>query len=153
MQARANTTPCYWYVVADEARAIVYASSARRGSLSEIYSADNAAARAKVGDLISERGGRSFDRFGPGRHTMENERGDPKTQAATRFAKSIAEHIAGALGDGSCREYALLAPPKFLGLLRAAIGRCTNDTPFMTIAKNVVAHDLARIEKLIEDNR
>ena len=139
----------YWVVVADEAVAIVYARETLRGPLHEQFSLDNEVARMKTEHLISDSGGRSFDSYGKGRHTMSSEKADPKKTAAMAFAKLIAGRVAKVMHDGSCRGFALVAAPRFLGLLRDAIAIATAVEPYATVAKEVVGQDTAVIEKLL----
>ncbi len=139
----------YWVVVADESKAIVYAHDSRSGPLYEVLSLDNKAARMKTEQLISDRGGRSFDSKGMGRHTLTKEKADPKKHAASIFAKQIAERIGKVMHDGSCRGFALVAAPRFLGVLRDAVSVATTAEPYATVDKEVVGQDTAVIEKLL----
>ena len=139
----------YWVVVADESRAIIYTQDTTRGPLREISTLENEAARKRIGDLISDRGGRSFDSKGQGRHTMTREKTDPKKQAAIIFAKLIADRIATAKHEGTCRDFALIAAPRFLGLLRDALETAGKIAPYLAIDKDVVGQDIAVIEKLL----
>ena len=142
---------CFWVVVADEANVIVYARDSRRGPLRELFSLENEAARKKTDELISDSGGRSFDSHGQGRHTMAKEKADPKTQSAIVFAKQIAERIEKVMHDGSCRGFALVAAPRFLGILREAISVATTAEPYATVDKEMVGQDAAVIEELLSD--
>jgi len=139
----------YWVVVADESNAIVYTRESLSGPMREKFSFENEIARMKTEQLISDSGGRSFDSYGKGRHTMSNEKADPKKTAAMAFAKHIAGHIAKVMHDGSCRGFALVAAPRFLGLLRDAIAIMTTAEPYATVAKEVVGQDTVVIEKLL----
>lgn len=139
----------FWVVVADEANAVVYARETKSGPLSEVFSLANEAARMKTEQLISDSGGRSYDSKGKGRHTMANEKVDPKKHAALLFAKQIAERIGKVMHDGSCRGFALIAAPKFLGVLREAVSAATSVEPYATVDKQVVGQDTAVIEKLL----
>jgi len=139
----------YWIVVADEARAIVYARENKRSPLQESFRLDNPEARVKTGDLITDRGGRSFDSRGQGRHAMAKEKTDPKTQTATVFAKQLAQRVARAMQDGRCKEYAVVAAPRFLGLLRAALASARVADPGLSIDKEMVGRDVAAIEELL----
>jgi len=103
----------------------------------------------KTGQLISDSGGRSHDSTGKGRHTMTNEKVDPKKHAAFVFAKQIAERIGKVMHDGSCRGFALIAAPRFLGVLREAVSAATSIEPYATVNKEVVGQDTAVIEKLL----
>jgi protein required for attachment to host cells len=136
-------------VVADESKAIVYRRTSLSGPLQETTTFENEAARLKTGEIIADKGGRSFDSHGHGRHTMANEKADPKKHLAEQFARDIAEHIKTDVHTGSCRGYALVAAPQFLGLLRAELARHTPMEPYATVDKHVVGQAEAVIEKLL----
>jgi protein required for attachment to host cells len=142
----------YWIVVADESQAIIYTRNERRAPLLELLSLENPEARKKKGELATDRSGRSFDSFGAGRHTMAIEKTDPKKHAALVFAKQIAERIGKVTHDGSCRGYALIAAPRFLGLLRDAVEKNCRFEPFKTIDKDVVGRDTAFLQKLVDSD-
>ena len=142
----------YWVVVADESRAIVYTRDKKRSPLSKLFQLENAVARQKTSSQISDRGGRSFDSQGQGRHTMTKEKTDPKKHAAIAFAKEIAGRIAKARHNGSCRDYSLVAAPRFLGLLRDALETAGYADALQSIDKDMVAQDEAVIEKLLNEN-
>ena len=148
-----NSEKHFWVVVADESNAIVYARDTRSGPLRKVFSLDNEAARMKTEQLISDSGGRSFDSKGKGRHTMTNEKDDPKKHAASMFAKQIAERIGKVMHDGSCRGFALVAAPRFLGVLRDAVSVATSAEPYATVDKEVVGQDTTVIEKLLASKR
>jgi protein required for attachment to host cells len=140
-----------WVVVADESRAIFYAWDKKYSPLRELAQLENEVARQKTSSQISDRGGRSFDSPGQGRHTMTNEKTDPKQHAAIVFAKEIAGRVAVGRQEGSCRDYALVAAPRFLGLLRDAFETAGHSDPLLTIDKGVVGQDPAVIEKLLNE--
>lgn len=140
-----------WIIVADESAAIVYARKSRRGPLTELFSLTNEVARKKTGDLISDRGGRSFDSHGQGRHTMVKEQTGPKKRAAVAFAKDIANRINKAVYEGACDEITLISAPRFLGVLRGALAKAGNVDPVLTIDKEMVGQDAVTIEKLLAD--
>jgi protein required for attachment to host cells len=144
-----NNEKVFWVVVADESNAIVYARDTRSGPLRKVFSLDNEAARMKTEQLIRDSGGRSFDSKGKGRHTMTNEKDDPKKHAASMFAKQIAEHIGKVMHDGSCRGFALVVAPRFLGVLRDAVSVATSAEPYATVDKEVVGQDTTVIERLL----
>ena len=144
-----NSEKVFWVVVADESNAIVYARNTRSGPLRKVFSLDNEAARLKTEQLIRDSGGRSFDSKGKGRHTMTSEKSDPKKHAASMFAKQIAERIGKVMHDGRCRGFALVAAPRFLGVLRDAVSVATSAEPYATVDKDVVGQDTTVIERLL----
>jgi protein required for attachment to host cells len=148
-QSSISETPCWAVVVADESSAIIYGRDSLSGPIRELFSFDNKTARMKTDELISDSGGRSFDSHGQGRHTMGHEKADPKKTAAMAFAKRIAERIAKGMYDGSFRGFALVAAPRFLGVLRDALSVATTVEPYATVDKEVVGQDVAVIEKLL----
>ncbi|MGI9238191.1 MAG: host attachment protein [Woeseiaceae bacterium] len=142
----------YWIVVADESRAEIYTRDARRAPLAKILSLENATSRMKTGEIISDRGGRSYDSIGTGRHTMAAEKANPKKHASTIFANQIAERIGKVTHDGSCRGYALIAAPRFLGMLRDSTSRKCRFEPFKTIDKDVVGQDPTFLQNLVDND-
>jgi protein required for attachment to host cells len=140
----------FWVVVADEARAIVYARATKRGALTELLTLENPDGRKKAGELVSDRGGRSFDSSGQGRHAMGQQRTGPKVQIATTFARQVAGEISKATHSGRCRGYVLVAAPRFLGLLRDALSTHSSVPPYQTIDKEVVGKDAAFLKKLVD---
>ena len=144
-----NNNKLFWAVVADEARAIVYGHETKSGPLQKVATLDNEVARMKSSELISDRGGRSFDSSGEGRHAM-GQKVDPHRQAAARFAKTIALKISKAKHSGACRDFALVATPRFLGELRAALNTMPKVTPYLEIDKDMVAADANAIRRLMD---
>jgi protein required for attachment to host cells len=53
--------------------------------------------------------------------------------------------------DGSCRGFALVAAPRFLGVLREAVSVATSVEPYATVDKEVVDQDTTVIEKLLKN--
>ena len=76
----------------------------------------------------------------------------PRQQAAMAFARLIAERIARALQEGRCSEYAIVAAPRFLGMLRTALAGNVKVEPWLTIDKAMVGRDTATIDKLLKDH-
>ena len=140
----------YLVVVADEYRAIIYARDTLTGPLRKLRTFTNETARMKTGDLLSDRGGRSFDSHGQGRHTMAVDKDAPQQQVAKAFAKDIAEMIAAESHKGTCRGYAVIAAPRFLGLLRQEFATAIREEPYASVAKDVVGQDEPVIEHLLE---
>lgn len=140
----------YLVIVADEYRAIFYARDTMTGPLRKLRTFTNESARMKTGELLTDRGGRSFDSHGQGRHTMGGDRDAPQQQLARAFAKDIAEVIAAETRKGTCRGYAVIAAPRFLGLLRQEFASVVREDPYATVDKDVVGQDEAAIEKLLE---
>lgn len=139
-----------WVVVADEAGAIVYARDTRIAPLRQLFTLSNPEARRKTGDKISDRGGRSFDSRGAGRHTLQKEKPGSERQDSIRFAKTIAETVNRAIRDGSCRRFVLISAPRFLGFLRQSLKTEGAPEPELTIDKDLVGQDSDAVQRLLE---
>ena len=142
----------HWIVVADEFQAIFYAREDKHSPLQKLSTFENETAREKLADLISDRGGRSFGSQGAGRHAYDEEKSNLKTQSYAAFAKNVAERIReGSLGR-KFRKLIIIAPPRFLGVLRKALDKAGVE-PDLTINKEVTGQDAAFIQKLLEKTK
>ena len=140
----------YWVVVADEYQAIFYARAKKYSPMQKVGDMKDETAREKTGDLIADKGGRAFDSHGQGRHTMANEKADPKAHAAVVFAKGIVQKIAAARQQGKFDRLVVIAAPKFLGLLRPALSTAGINAD-LTIDKQLTGKDAEFIRKQLDD--
>ena len=140
----------YLVVVADEASAVFYTRRKVYSPLQKWRTVTNDEARMKTGELIADRGGRSFDSHGHGRHTLTSEKAGPKEHIATVFAGQIAESVSADMQSGNCLGFALVAAPRFLGELRSEISTVVKARPYATVDKAMVGSDEAAISKLLE---
>jgi protein required for attachment to host cells len=99
--------------------------------------------RRHSGELNSDRPGRAFDRAGQGRHAYEAH-DDARSHAVAHFARELAHDLAREFHLGAFDQLVLVAPPRFLGvlrdaldakLLRALIGSVAKDLPRATAAE------------------
>jgi protein required for attachment to host cells len=142
----------YWVVVADEYQAFFYTRETNSGPLIEHDSLRNEVAREKMENLVSDRGGRAFDSQGMGRHAYDEEKSNLKTHSYAVFAKHIAERIKAGRQTHKFVKLAVVAAPRFLGVLRAALEK-TGTEPDLTIDKEVTGRDTAFIQELLDKNR
>ena len=141
----------YWVVVADDSQAIVYSRESRTGPMAERTRLHSEAARQSAGEQLADKGGRSFDSHGHGRHTMTRESGSPEVQAREAFARELADYIAHAGHANEFGYYAIVAAPKFLGALRAALASRTKQEPYAVVDKAVVGRDPEFIAGLVDE--
>lgn len=76
--------------------------------------------RRHSGELDSDRPGRAFDRAGQGRHAYETHQ-DARQHAVAHFARELAQDLAREYHLGAFQQLVLVAPPRFLGVLRDAL--------------------------------
>lgn len=132
-----------WILVADSARARLFSLGAA-GSLEEIGDFINAAMRTPGHELGHAPPARVHDRFGEGRHAIDA-RTSPRDKAAAQFAdvlKSALEH--GRAGQ-RYHTLVLIAPPRFLGVLKAALDKDVRNSIVLEVAKNLTRRNVAAI--------
>lgn len=121
-----RSKPPVCVVVADQSEARVYLLRGAAMRLSA--SLDHPAARKHDRDLKSDRPGRVYDRAPPARgrrgamahHATGGER-TPRRQSATVFARQIAAAVAENTRTARVDCIVLVAPPRFLGMLRRTL--------------------------------
>src|SRR5690606_13441314 len=112
-----------WVVVADGARARVYANEGPgKGLRPALETGYESKLPPKVRDILTDKRGRNTAAPGMGRHAM-----DPKTDPKRHIVHEFARSIAGMLGEtaqaGFYDRLILVAPPKTLGDLRSELPR------------------------------
>jgi protein required for attachment to host cells len=142
----------FWIVVANRSIARIFARRRDR-SIDELESLVCPEARNKDQSMISDAPGRSHDRKGPARHSME-----PHTpvadQVAEGFAATVAEHLQSGLDSHSYRQLVLIADPDFLGHLRDALGHQCREQVAAEHPKNVAREGIDEIiEHLPEETQ
>ena len=110
-----------WIVAADASRARVL-QVADRERLVEIENLVNPEGRLQNREVTSDAAGRFPGKDRPGGHSSDDE-----THAVDHldevFAKRVGEYLDKARTDHRYDELVLVAPPKFLGMMRKKIGR------------------------------
>lgn len=137
----------YWIVVADEYRADFYVREKKFSPLQESGVLTNEIAREKAEDLLADKGGRSFDSHGQGRHTMD--KADPRAQSYVAFAKKIADRLGKARQQGEFDRFIVVAAPRFLGVLRPALAAAGLNAE-RTIDKELTGKGPASVQALVD---
>lgn len=133
-----------WVLVADSASARIFNAPTPTGPLEELEAFAHPEARLPARALTSDLPGRRFDSGGPGKSAMESQVG-PKQQEAIAFAKLLADRVGQARARGEIARLIVVAPPEFLGHLRAAIDSETRRRVTSEHALNLVRMKPAEI--------
>lgn len=133
-----------WAVVANAARARLYALEGRGAPLAEIEDLIWAESRLKGHELETDAPGRTFDSAGEGRHAKEPPL-DPRKDEAARFAHEIADHLETSYKQHRFDKLCVIAPPTFLGLLRHEIGKPLDAAVAGELNKDLTHADTQRI--------
>jgi protein required for attachment to host cells len=146
-----STNSAYWILVADEFQARIFTRQKKFSELVEAASFENPVARMKTSDVISDRGGRSFDSRGEGRHSMGSDKANPKTESYPAFAKELAQAVNSARQEKQFARLIVVAAPRFLGVLRPALESAGIEAEKM-IDKAVAGQDAESIQKIVDSD-
>lgn len=112
--------PTTWVLVANGTRARLLEIAGENAEPTELKGEALSWEHKKAQDIVSDRPGRTHDRFGPARHAVEPH-SDPERQFARQFAEKIAGHLDEALHGGRYQRLVLIAAPALLGDLRQVL--------------------------------
>ena len=133
-----------WILVADSARARLFSLEPGPRRLQEIGDFINAAARTPGHEQQTAPPARVHDRFGESRHAIEV-RTPQKEKVAARFAAELKSALERGHAEQRCRQLVLIAPPRFLGTLNAALDEVLRESVVLKIAKNLTRKDAASV--------
>lgn len=112
--------PTTWIVAADSSRAKILQVMDREQRLQEIENLLNPEGRLQDRELVSDSLGRWSGPDRPGGNSMPDPV-SPAEHVTERFAKRVGGYLEKARTDGRYDRLCLIAPPKFLGALRAEL--------------------------------
>ena len=129
-------------IVADNARARIFASHSVINHLQETEGFVHPEARLSNQELVGDSSGKSVDQ-----HGSLDPPTSPKVQEAQGFAKMLAGHLRELHNQQHFEQLILIAPPRFLGMLRKEL-----HTPLDQLVTLAIDKDLthASVEELID---
>jgi len=125
-----------WILVAHRAGARIFENTGPGQGLRLLDTISNPDGRLKNGEINSDRPGRAFDKLGGGRHSMSKEH-EPTEQLAIEFAKRLGETLDNGRTHSLFGHLVLVAEPRFLGELRAALPAHTASLVSATVGKDL----------------
>lgn len=110
-------------LVADASRARLYLRNDSASKIKLVEEFEHPESRAKVIDLMADKPGRT-SASGPQSHARSSQeyRTDPKQVEAQKFARELSRRLSALFVAHVFEDVVVAAPPKFLGLLRSALG-------------------------------
>lgn len=133
-----------WILVADAGRARIFCAAAPTADIEELEDLVEPSARQPGHDLGRDAPGRAMDRARGG-HTTFQPRQEPHEHAAIEFARTLAGRLAEAQRNGQFARLYLIAPPAFLGHLRAALDAGLRACVDTEVGKDLTRMSLAEI--------
>jgi protein required for attachment to host cells len=110
-----------WVLVADGSRARLFSASKYRAPWILLGKFDHAESRAKTIELDPTERGRSKPTLGAGHGPAMEPKTPPRQVEQIHFAHQLKDRLASGLRRGAYTELVLVAPPRFLGRLKARL--------------------------------
>jgi len=132
-----------WILVAHQAGARVFENRGPGKGLELVDQIDHPEGRERDGEIDTDRPGRSFRKNSadPRRAAMSRSEG-PHDRVVAAFARDLARRLLQGRVENRFQRLVLVAPPRFLGLLRASL-----DGPTEQLVIGSLDKDLAKAEK------
>ena len=130
-----------WILVSDASRARIFSFDKEDGPWRLVEEIDHPLGRARTGDLVSDRAGRSGP-GGVGSQAPFESHTDPAEQESHRFAEKLCHVLERGCDEHRYARLVLVAPPRFLGYVRGVLRE--------PVARHVVASfdkDYTRIDE------
>ena len=132
-----------WILVAHEAGARVFESLGPGKGIQLVEEIEHPEGRERDGDLDADRPGRSFRKnSGDPRRASMSRSESPHERVVASFARDLAERLRHGRVENRFQRLVLVAPPRFLGVLRSTIDAPTSDLVVGSLNK-----DLARAKE------
>jgi protein required for attachment to host cells len=138
-----------WIVVADSARARLFEVGVNDGQLFEVSGYANPQAREKPSNSGHDRPPRVQESASSARHAIEPHT-DPHDKSAQQFAHALAEVLDQGRVEHSYSRLLLVAPPRFLGQLHAALDEQVSKLVVSTINKDLTHAGTAEIRAMLD---
>lgn len=136
------------YIVAcSGSEAKIFSSQRRFGKWNEVKYLENPGATLREKERSTDRPGRTFDRFGNGRHAMTQEE-TGREHELQQFASSLADYLGKAQSSGAFRQLILVAEPTFLGYVRRKLSAPLKRTLCFEVPKNPAGFDTERLRAM-----
>ncbi len=126
-----------WILSANRSSASLFESNWPGKSMRRLQEIPHPQGKMKNQDIDTDKPGRIFDSFGEGRHSTSPKQ-EPTEHIAQQFALKLAELLNKGRLTNAYDKLVLIAEPKFLGVLRAALDKNTELLITQTVNKNLV---------------
>jgi protein required for attachment to host cells len=141
-----------WILVAHDAGARVFENEGPGKGLELVEEFEHPEGRARAQELVSDRPGRSFRKNSgdPRRASMSQSEG-PHERVVSDFARTLADRLQDGRVQHLYERLVLVAPPHFLGLLRAALDRPTSQVVQGSLDKDFAAVEASELIERLGD--
>jgi protein required for attachment to host cells len=139
-----------WLIVADASRARILQAAEREPRLTELEDLLNPEGRLKDGELAADARGRWGGPNRPGGNAMR-EQVSPSAHVAELFAGRIGDYLEKARTAQRYDRLYIVAPPKFLGMLRRKLGKDVEKLVLRELPKDLSWLTIQELEKRLAE--
>ena len=139
-----------WIVIADGAFARVLESHGPAQRLAPVEAMSMAGDHRASHEIRADRPGRTNESVGPTRHAIEPA-SDPHRELKRTFAEHVVDMLSTRLAAASFDRLVLVAPPKTLGDLRAALTPALRSILHAEVAKDLIKTPQIEIAAHLKD--
>jgi protein required for attachment to host cells len=143
-----------WILISDASRAKLLSTELREDDWSLVKAFEHPEGRQLSGDIRpSSPPGSTLQSKAPGsHHTAMEPQTSPKEAEAQRFARHLADYLEKATARGEFDYLVLVAPPHFLGILHATLGRQSAKHLRTTVNKDLSMLEAAELRDRLVDS-
>jgi protein required for attachment to host cells len=139
-----------WILAADASAATLIVCDHGLGNPRVLEDFVHPASRLRDTELSTDDRGRTQPRdMGAVRGSAMSQSTSPHDAEAEKFARELGGYLDEAVGAGRCGELILVAPPRFLGLLRGVLASPTSDSMRATISKDYATRPAEEVVELV----
>jgi len=139
-----------WILVADASRARVISLQEKDKDWTVVEEIDNPAGRARTNELVVDKPGR-VRQSGTGSQRTMDPHTDPDDVEEEKFAHRLAGIVEKGFDTNRFGRLALVAPPRFLGLLRKELGDPVRGSVVAEIKKDLTQLNLRDLRPRLAD--
>lgn len=139
-----------WILVAHRGGARLFENKGPGKGLNLLHDIPHPEGRLKNKDIGADKPGRSFDSRGQGRHALSTEQ-EPTAHLAEQFAKQLSTMLEDGRSQQRYAKLVLVAEPRFLGNLRAALSSPTAALVTATLDKDLAGVEQHNMTKHLSD--
>lgn len=132
-------TPRAWILIANGSHARLCFRRTRSAACQTMRRFEHPLSAVHERDLLTDRPGRFKQRVGKRTRAAAEPRASAKRQEALRFARELMSSVAHALREDASASLVLVAPPRFLGVLRQELDELASHRLATSIAADLTA--------------
>jgi protein required for attachment to host cells len=128
----------YWVLVADSGNARIFELKQTPAEFREVHTMVSDAQHKRSSELVSDRGGHSFDAQGPTGHSKE-QKSDPHELAEQAFCRKLVDKLELAANAKVFERLVVAADPKTMGRLRSLMSSQLRKRVMHEVTRDLVA--------------